>query len=142
MPRVGQWNMMNKVITLHQTAVLVPQPWPKLLLHQVPLLSQALLFIFISLSRKWSMVVESGAGCASTSREMCKTVSPPDSVVNSLACARPQEWQVSMKCFLHIVYVIFLLFADNNSVTINYRTLLWSLFFRQYTCVRIRWSEV
>jgi hypothetical protein len=68
-----------------------------------------------SLCRKWSMVVKSGAGCVSTLLETCKTVLLPDSAVNSLACAKPQEWQVPLKCFLHIADVIFsLVLAVHN----------------------------
>jgi hypothetical protein len=46
------------------------------------------------------MVVESGAGSVSILLEMCKRVLRVDSVVNLLACARPQEWQVSFKHML------------------------------------------
>jgi hypothetical protein len=84
----------------------------------------------------------------SISLEMCKTVLLQDSVVNLPACAKPQEWQVSLKCFklcLQIVHVIFSLVLvgyNSNSLTINYRNLLWSLFFQLYMCVLIKWSEL
>lgn len=132
----------------------MPQSWPNCYLHElyglcVLYLNPYCSFSFFSLCRKWSMVLESGAGCVSTSLEMCKRVWLLDSAVNSLACAKPQEWQVSLKCFkihfLHIVHAIVSLYLFTTVtvlLTVNYRTLLWSLSFRLYTCALIKWREV
>jgi hypothetical protein len=54
------------------------------------------------------MVVESGAGCVSILREMYKRALLMDSVVNLLACAKHQEWQVSLKyrnCMFHFIFL-------------------------------------
>jgi hypothetical protein len=115
LPRVGQWNMMNKVTMPDLSKLLSASSICPLFTR-----SQALLHIFssFSLTRKWSMVVESGAGCVSISLETCKTVLLPDSVVNSRACAKPQEWQVFLKCFkiyllsAHVIsFSLYLLFT-------------------------------
>jgi hypothetical protein len=53
----------------------------------------------------------------SISLETCKTVLLLDSVANLLACAKPQEWQVSLKYFkiylhnLHVILSMYLLFT-------------------------------
>jgi hypothetical protein len=88
LPRIGQWNMMNKVIILHKTAV------ANALYLFIYYLKPYYSFLFF-LIRNWSMVVESGAGCVLISLETCKTVLLLDSVVNLPACAKPQEWQAS-----------------------------------------------
>jgi hypothetical protein len=54
------------------------------------------------------MVVESGAGSVSILLEMCKRVLLVDFVVNLLACARPREWQVSLKTHTEIASVHFI----------------------------------
>jgi hypothetical protein len=41
-------------------------------------------------------------------------------------------------CYFSLVLVGY----NSNSLTINYRNLLWSLFFQLYMCVLIKWSEL
>jgi hypothetical protein len=123
----------------------------KLCLHQIYVLSLFTVSQLLKshctfyLSRKCSMGVESGAGCVPILLETFKTVLLSDSAANSVACARPQEREVSLKWFLpavHVIPPVLCCYNGNNSIAINYRTSLWSLFFQLSTYVRISWSAL
>jgi hypothetical protein len=91
------------------------------------IISRLTVHFHFSLSRNWSMVVESGAGCVSISLETCKTVLLLDSVANLPACAKPQEWQVSIPEMHQDILAhcgMYLLVTTSNNIAINYRTSL------------------
>ena len=91
------------------------------------------------------MVVEWGAGSVSILLETCKRALLLDSVVNLLACAKPREWQVSLKTIsemisIHSIY--WFMEVTTNNIRCLCRALPWSLFFRLYMHILIKWREL
>lgn len=91
------------------------------------------------------MVVEWGAGFVSTLLETCKRMLLLDSVVNLLACAKPRGWQVSFKTIsemINIHSIYWFMEVTTNNISWLCRTLPWSLFFRPFMHILIKWREL